>query len=455
MCLAIPQKHKEILLHISSFFKYGRDNYLPRFVLAFVLCIGKLSMRKLGQEVLTEQRNKANVNRAFNNPGFDTHQAYWRFFELFFRQQILSFPVQWLVIFDTTTKKTQRRWHRRKRNRGRGGKRRLRNRNGNTIKYKDRGKRGKGSQTHLWVLGLLITESGTRIPLPRRSYYTKAYAKRHGLKYRSQVDLVVEMLSELRVPENVELIVLADSFFEGKKLDQLCSKRHFTYVTAVDSHRCLADEKGTSNGQHIVALLESLPSKALQEITLDGGSEQYSSFRRGPGRRKARRYLVCKKTLSIAKLGERWVVFSKKEKIKSNHRSFSTKVLLTNNCQLTAKQIVELYELRWEIELYFKELKSHLHFTDYSFEDFQASEHWVDIVLITFLFLEYRRLQLLRGSLSPKEAYHLQNARTPQMMEVVKAEVNKENMLYIQEALKSSYGRKHLMKVLSKINLVA
>jgi len=79
----------------------------------------------------------------------------------------------------------------------------------------------------------------------------------------------------------------------------------------------------------------------------------------------------------------------------------------------------------------------------------------VDIVLITFLFLEYRRLQLLRGSLSPKEAYHLQNARTPQMMEVVKAEVNKENMLYIQEALKSSYGRKHLMKVLSKINLVA
>jgi len=442
MCLSIPQKHKEIFLHISSFFKYGRDNYLPRFVLAFIFCIGKLSMRKLGQEVLTEQRNKANVNRTFNNPEFDTHQAYWRFFGLFFQQQRLSFPAQWLVIFDTTAKKTQRKWDRRKRN-------------GNTVKYKDKGKRGKGSQTHLWVMGLLITDTGTRIPLPRRSYYTKAYAKKHGLKYRSQVDLVVEMLSKLRVPENVGVIVLVDSFFEGKKLDQICSKRHFTYVTAVDSHRCLADEKGNSNGQHIVPLLESLPSKALQEITLDAKSEQYSFFHRGPGRRKTRRYLVCKKTLNIAKLGERWVVFSKKEKTEGNRRGFSTKVLLTNNCQFTAKQIVELYELRWEIELYFKELKSHLHFTEYSFEDFQASEHWVDIVLITFLFLEYRRLQLLRGSLSPEKAYHLQNARTPQMIEVVKAEVNKENMLYIQEALKSSYGRKHLMEVLSKVNLVA
>ena len=100
-------------------------------------------------------------------------------------------------------------------------------------------------------------------------------------------------------------------------------------------------------------------------------------------------------------------------------------------------------------------LVPYLHFTDYNFEDFKASERWVDIVLITFLFLEYRRLQLLQGSLPPKEAYHLQNARTPQMIEMVKAEVNKESIFYLQEALKSSYGRKHLLKVLSKVNIVA
>lgn len=454
MCLSIPQKHREVLSHISSFLKYGRDNYLPMLVLAFILSVGKLSLRKLGQGILTEQRHKSNVDRAFNNSEFDTQRVYWKFFGLFFQQQTFPFLSRWLVICDTTAKKTRRKWHRRKRNSGRGGKRRLRKRNGNTIKYKDKGKTGKGTQTHLWVMGLLITDTGIRIPLPRRSYYTKAYAKKHGLKYRSQVDLVVEMLESLHVPENVEVIVIVDSFFESKKLDRLCSKRRFTYVTAVDSHRCLADENGNSNSQHVVSLLELLPSHAFEKITLDSESEQYHIFRRGPGHRKARTYYVCKKTLDIAKLGQQTVVFSIKEKIEGKRRSLSTKVLLTNNSKLTAAQIVELYELRWEIELYFKELKGHLHFTDYDFEDFKASERWVDMVLITFLFLEHRRLQLLQGSLSPKETYHLKNARIPQMIEVVKAEVNQENMLYIQEILKSSYGRKHLLTVLSKINFV-
>ncbi len=455
MYLSIPQKHREVLLHISSFLKYGRDNYLPMLVLSFSLSFGKLSLRKLGQEVLTEQRNKSNIDRVLNNSEFDTLKVYGNFYGIFFQQQTLPCLTQWVVIFDTTAKKTCRKWHRRKRSRGKGGKRRLCKRDGNTIKYKDKGKSGQGSQTHLWVMGLLIIDNGIRIPLPRRSYYTKGYAKKHGLKYRSQIDLVVEMLTSFRVPENVEVIVLVDSFFESKKLDRICSKRHFTYVTAVDSHRCLADENGNSNGQHVVSLFESLPSKAFEKITLDEESEQYYTFRRGPGHRKTRIYHICKKILDIAKLGQRSVVFSKKEKNKGRQRSFSTKVLLTNNSKLTAEQIVELYELRWEIELYFKELKSYLHFTDYDFEDFKASERWVDIVLITFLFLEHRRLQLLRDSLSPKEINRIKNARTLQMIEVVKAEVNKENMLYIQESLKSSYGRQHLLSALSKFNFVA
>jgi IS4 transposase len=453
MCLSIPQNYREIFSYISSFLKYGRDNYLPMLVLAFILNVGKLSLRNLGQAIVTEQRHKSNVDRVFNNPDFYTQQVYRQFFGLFFQQQ--TFLSRWLVICDTTTKKTTRKWQRRKRNRGKGGKRRLKCRHGNSIKYKNKGKQGTGSQTHLWVMGLLITDKGMRIPLPRKSYYTKDYAKKHGLKYHSQVDLVVNMLNSLPVPEHVEVVVVVDNFFESKKLDRVCHKYQFTYVTAVDSHRCLADEKGNSNGHHVVSLLEELPSDAFQKITLAENSEQYHCFRRRPGRRKARVYYVCKKTLDIAKLGMRTVVFSKKQKIEGKQRSFTTKVLLTNNDHLTVEQIVELYELRWEIELYFKELKSYLHFNDYSFEDFKAAERWVDMVLIAFLLLEYRRWQLIQSAALPKTKNQFNLARTPQMMEIIKTEVNEQNVLYIKETLKSAYGRQHLLNALAKINLVA
>jgi hypothetical protein len=43
---------------------------------------------------------------------------------------------------------------------------------------------------HAFVMGLLITESGMRIPLPRRSYYTKEYCARYVRRHRSQVQLV-------------------------------------------------------------------------------------------------------------------------------------------------------------------------------------------------------------------------------------------------------------------------
>jgi hypothetical protein len=424
-------------------------------VFAFILNTSKLSLRKLGQEILSEQRNKSNVCRIFNNSEFNTAIIYKQFYDLSFQQISIPFSRPWLVIIDTTAKKTKRRWHRRKPNKGKGGKRRLRKRSSNCIKYKNKGKTGNGSQTQLWVMGLLITDTGVRIPLPRRSYHTKAYARKHGLKYRSQVDITVEMLTRFRVPNNVEIIVVADSFFESKKLDRICKSRNFSYVTAVDSHRCLADEYGNSNGQHIVALFDALSSEAFEKITLNSDSEEYYFFRRSSEHKKQRIYYVCKKTLNIAKLGERSVVFSKKVKNNGRDKSFSYKVLLSNNDKLSAKQIVELYELRWEIELYFKELKSYLHFSDYDFEDFKASERWVDIVLITFLFLEYVRLQRLKDVDSSEERSNLKNARTPQIIEVVKSEVNKENIFYIKEALKSPFGRQNLLAMLSQYNSVA
>lgn len=455
MCFVIPEIYKNVLLHISLSLKYRRENYLPMLVLAFILNTSKLSLRKLGQEILFEQRNKSNVCRIFNNSEFNTLIIYKQFYDLSFQQIPIPFTRPWLVIIDTTAKKTRRRWHRRKPNRGKGGKRRLRKRCGNCIKYKNKGKTGNGSQAQLWVMGLLITDTGVRIPLPRRSYYTKTYAKKYGLKYQSQIDIAVEMLTRFRVPDNVEIIVVADSFYESKKFDRICKTLDFTYFTAVDSHRCLADENGNSNGQHIVALFDSLSSDVFEKITLNSDSQQYSFFRRSSEHKKQRTYYACKKTLNIAKLGERCVVFSKKVKNNGRDKSFSYKVLLANNDKLSAKQIVELYELRWEIELYFKELKSYLHFSDYDFEDFKASERWVDIVSITFLFLEYVRLQRLEKFKFSDAPNNLKNARIPQLIEVVRLDVNKENILYLKETIKSQFGRQNLMAMLSKFNLVA
>lgn len=53
------------------------------------------------------------------------------------------------------------------------------------------------------------------------------------------------------------------------------------------------------------------------------------------------------------------------------------KILMTNAMHLSLSQIIDLYTIRWQIELFFKELKSRLGFDQYRFKSFSEVEGWV------------------------------------------------------------------------------
>jgi hypothetical protein len=65
--------------------------------------------------------------------------------------------------------------------------------------------------------------------------------------------------------------------------------------------------------------------------------------------------------------------------------------------------VLELYSLRWQIELLFKELKSTLGFSQYRFERFEAVRAWVETAITTVLFLEHERAQRLQDRRLNKE----------------------------------------------------
>lgn len=60
------------------------------------------------------------------------------------------------------------------------------------------------------------------------------------------------------------------------------------------------------------------------------------------------------------------------------------------------REVIEMYSLRWQIELFFKELKSTLGFAQYSFQKFSAVNAWAEIAITTVLFLEHERAKRLR-----------------------------------------------------------
>lgn len=138
-----------------------------------------------------------------------------------------------------------------------------------------------------------------------------------------------------------------------------------------------------------------------------------STCRRGP-LVKPRTYDVHPECRAVHSVGDVLLVFSTREQPKTGQPPIVQKILITNDRTLTAAEVVELNDLRWQIELFFKELKSTLGFDQYRLRRFDRVESWLEVVLVTFLDLEWCRVQQLqRPDLADDERQALALAADP------------------------------------------
>ena len=102
-------------------------------------------------------------------------------------------------------------------------------------------------------------------------------------------------------------------------------------------------------------------------------------------------------------MGDVLLVFSTKEEPQPGRAVVAQKVLMSGAAGRTAAQVVEFYHLRWQIELFFKELKGTLGFHQYRFRRFEAVEGWAQACLVSFCYLEwFRAAQVGRVGLPEK-----------------------------------------------------
>jgi SRSO17 transposase len=309
-------------------------------------------------------------------------------------------------------------------------------------------------------MGLLLTDRGVRIPLARRTWRTKEYCRTHKKKFLKQTELAQVMIRSLRLPMGVDLIVLADGYFEGTWLHEVCTELGYTYIAPASSSRCFANGKGKSNGQSLHARGRGLPPRGLEKRTLVQGSEDTARYRRYVQRKHGaqRRYRFSHEVQAVAGLGPTGIVYSWKSpsfRPRRDDRTESFKVLLTNHLELTGAQIIEYYELRWQIELWFRELKSHLGLADYTGTDFAAFERHIDLVLLGFLFLEQHRLDLIRAAGSRRRSGELAAMRITALKQELAAEAAEGDLAYLSRLLRSPEGRETVLQLYAQMRKVA
>ena len=116
-------------------------------------------------------------------------------------------------------------------------------------------------------------------------------------------------------------------------------------------------------------------------------------------------------------------------------------MLLTNRTDWDASRVVSAYAVRWQIEQFFKELKSDLGMSRYRVRDFREVEGWVQVCCIAFVYLEWYRLRRRAESERQEWWWRL---RTRGLINQVHRESEWSDLEQIATAMDTEEGRAHL-----------
>jgi hypothetical protein len=302
---------------------------------------------------------------------------------------------------------------------------------------------------HTFVFALLLCPDGTRVPywLP---FYTKEYCKLRGWKHQTQADLAAQLITNLPLRDGIPVVVVGDTAFEARQIRKACGKRNYHWIVPINPERRLA---GEAPRPKVLSLTENLKASDFQKTSfrLDQG-EMAAMARVSSGRSQSskhqRVYWVHKRTAAVHSVGEVVLLFSNKTEPQATSKGVCVqKVLMSDAREASAQTLLRWYALRWQIEMFFKEMKSELGMDQYQVRDFERVQGWVNLCVLAFCYLEHRRHELLAAG-GEKERAYWQQARAQALRARLRQEVEREDLLELIRQAKDRAGRKRLTALL-------
>lgn len=428
-------------LNKSSLNEFSRGMVM-RLMLTFMLHRGRMSCSRAGGAIRTEPVHRSQITRFLARSRWQKHD-----FNAPLREQLLALEStkgRFLFLIDATLcgqsgKKTQNTYN-----------------TGNRKRLSQKGRRyGKHKHArrscHSFTFGLLLTPSGIRLPF-QIPHYTKEYCKKKGLQHRTTAQAAAELIRSLPVPEGADVIVLGDTAYDAKVVREACKEQNYLWIFPANPERVFDGPLGSR--PKLRSRLKDWTSLSLKTIRLRASTGKYAGYRRlsrwriGP-KVKPRVYTAHQENRDVRSVGRVQLVFSTMKPNLVKATPDDVKILMTNALNMSLTEVIELYSLRWQIELFFKELKSTLGFDEYRFERFEAVEAWVNIALTTVLYLEWQRARHLTNSRSTEEQKRWWSMqRLHGLCEAFHQEVEQNELKFLSNRLKTPGGISRLKRIL-------
>jgi hypothetical protein len=230
---------------------------------------------------------------------------------------------------------------------------------------------------HQWT-NIVLLFNDLLIPLRPIPFYSQRYCRERKLAYRTEHDLVVEYIEQLQLEEYLgsydprEVVVLTDSGYDNKKIQNAIAAKHWHFIIALGKTRSVKSARVS---------LTTTKSKQWSHIATFFRNHRWLKWHtiRLPtnGTKRKRMEFRTRDTIGYLRyVGQVQLVCSEPRRRPEGRRKY----LACNDMRVTARQIILGYRLRWTIELFHKTVKQHLGFEDVATSGFASvisHVHWV------------------------------------------------------------------------------
>ncbi|MEM6474337.1 MAG: transposase, partial [Planctomycetota bacterium] len=356
--IIVPEVAGKLKVFISrTQLREAARTMMLRMVLTFIMHRGRMSCSAAAGAIGSEPIHRGELTRFLARPRWQKHDFNQPLMRMLLAKE--SKRGKFIFILDATLvsqagKKTQNTYstgNRRRRNIKKG--------------FRYNKKKVVRKHVHSFTFGLLITPSGIRIPM-QIPHLTEEYCEENDREHLTTAQAAAQMVRTLPLEDDAEVIVLGDTAYESSVVEEACQEQGYTWVFPANAERVF--EGPTGQRAKLRSRLKDWTSLSLKTIRLRASTGKYADYRRlsacrvGP-KVKSRVYYAHQERQEVRNVGDVQLVFSTMKPDLKKATPDDVKILLTNATSLSVTEVLELYSLRWQIELLFKELKSTLGFS--------------------------------------------------------------------------------------------
>ena len=203
----------------------------------------------------------------------------------------------------------------------------------------------------------VIQSKGLFIPHKAKMYIKNSD---ENANFKTKLEIAYdEIIEPLKVPKGMHLQIVFDSWWSSEDLINKCLKLGHNVVCQIKSDRKVG--------------LNSLMYFQVREMANQIEDKHYVKTTINV-RGKKKTYYTFEKNVVIDHIGEVKLVISKRKKDRS------TKYIISTEKSLSSKEVISIYEDRWDIETAHRETNQKLGFKDYQLRDKHSIERFVQLV---------------------------------------------------------------------------